>query len=328
MHALLRPPEGRPRAGLREGVPDRLDPVRAARRAARAGRRAAREARRASGWNGARLYGHDPDDGVGGFGAFFLLLDEPEVYGLPPDPVVTTRAPAGHVDARPRSRPRRAARRHRGRVPRRPAMSEPRRESRSVLRAADHQGAGLEAGDPVLLLHGRPRRARRRCSRSPRARRATSGSRRRRLLPRRRRRRRLAAPADLRPRPAGAVPEHAARLQGDLADERRELDPRRLGRRVERPPPRSSCSDRCQPVKVAAEAVSARSAARRSPPTPARCSRTPRSRSGTRRGDELPFVFGASAARAQARPRRSAAAARRRPGAAPRDRRRRRRARP
>ncbi|MEV1113312.1 4Fe-4S ferredoxin, partial [Micromonospora sp. NPDC049751] len=24
-------------------------------------------------------------------GAFFLLLDEPEVYGLPPDPVVTTR---------------------------------------------------------------------------------------------------------------------------------------------------------------------------------------------------------------------------------------------
>jgi formate dehydrogenase iron-sulfur subunit len=39
----------------------------------------------------ARLYGHDADDGVGGFGAFFLLLDEPETYGLPPDPVVTTR---------------------------------------------------------------------------------------------------------------------------------------------------------------------------------------------------------------------------------------------
>ncbi len=38
----------------------------------------------------ARLYGHDPDDGVGGDGAFFLLLDEPEVYGLPPDAVVTT----------------------------------------------------------------------------------------------------------------------------------------------------------------------------------------------------------------------------------------------
>jgi formate dehydrogenase iron-sulfur subunit len=39
----------------------------------------------------ARLYGADPADGIGGAGAFFLLLDRPEVYGLPPDPVVTTR---------------------------------------------------------------------------------------------------------------------------------------------------------------------------------------------------------------------------------------------
>jgi formate dehydrogenase iron-sulfur subunit len=39
----------------------------------------------------ARLYGESPDDGVGGSGAMFLLLDEPEVYGLPPDPVVSTR---------------------------------------------------------------------------------------------------------------------------------------------------------------------------------------------------------------------------------------------
>jgi formate dehydrogenase iron-sulfur subunit len=39
----------------------------------------------------ARLYGADPQDGIGGAGAMFLLLDEPEVYGLPPDPVVTTR---------------------------------------------------------------------------------------------------------------------------------------------------------------------------------------------------------------------------------------------
>src|SRR4051794_12462547 len=39
----------------------------------------------------ARLYGADESDGVGGMGAFFLLLDEPEVYGLPPDPVSTTR---------------------------------------------------------------------------------------------------------------------------------------------------------------------------------------------------------------------------------------------
>jgi formate dehydrogenase iron-sulfur subunit len=45
----------------------------------------------AQGVESARLYGRDEDDGVGGAGAFFLLLDEPEVYGLPPDPVVTTR---------------------------------------------------------------------------------------------------------------------------------------------------------------------------------------------------------------------------------------------
>jgi len=39
----------------------------------------------------ARLYLENPADGIGGAGAFFLLLDDPEVYGLPPDPVVTTR---------------------------------------------------------------------------------------------------------------------------------------------------------------------------------------------------------------------------------------------
>ncbi len=43
------------------------------------------------GVRGAQLYGRDPDDGVGGNGAFFLLLDDPEVYGLPPDPVTPTR---------------------------------------------------------------------------------------------------------------------------------------------------------------------------------------------------------------------------------------------
>jgi formate dehydrogenase iron-sulfur subunit len=56
---------------------------------ARAGERV--EALHEAGVADARLYGADPADGVGGDGAFFLLLDEPEVYGLPPDPVVTTR---------------------------------------------------------------------------------------------------------------------------------------------------------------------------------------------------------------------------------------------
>ena len=40
----------------------------------------------------ARLYGVDESDNeVGGLNAFFLLLDEPEVYGLPAHPVTTTR---------------------------------------------------------------------------------------------------------------------------------------------------------------------------------------------------------------------------------------------
>jgi formate dehydrogenase iron-sulfur subunit len=39
----------------------------------------------------AQLYLADEEDGVGGAGAFFLLLDDPEVYGLPPDPVDTNR---------------------------------------------------------------------------------------------------------------------------------------------------------------------------------------------------------------------------------------------
>ena len=44
-----------------------------------------------AGESSARLYGEDPGDGVGGQGSIFLLLDEPEVYGLPPDPVSSTR---------------------------------------------------------------------------------------------------------------------------------------------------------------------------------------------------------------------------------------------
>ena len=44
----------------------------------------------AQGMTEARLYGANELDGVGGTGALFLLLDEPEVYGLPPDPRVCT----------------------------------------------------------------------------------------------------------------------------------------------------------------------------------------------------------------------------------------------
>ena len=44
----------------------------------------------AQGMTEARLYGANDLDGVGGTGSIFLLLDEPEVYGLPPDPRVPT----------------------------------------------------------------------------------------------------------------------------------------------------------------------------------------------------------------------------------------------
>jgi formate dehydrogenase iron-sulfur subunit len=44
----------------------------------------------ARGLTEARLYGANEHDGVGGIGSVFLLLDEPEVYGLPPDPRVPT----------------------------------------------------------------------------------------------------------------------------------------------------------------------------------------------------------------------------------------------
>jgi formate dehydrogenase iron-sulfur subunit len=42
-----------------------------------------------AGADGARLYGANEEEY--GMGAFFLLLDEPEYYGLPPDPEVVTR---------------------------------------------------------------------------------------------------------------------------------------------------------------------------------------------------------------------------------------------
>ena len=82
MHALLRPPAGRAEPGLRPGLPDRLDPVRPDRRAAseRADARVEQLQGRAS--SRAYLYGAD-DKMLGGLNAFYLLVDKPEVYGLP-----------------------------------------------------------------------------------------------------------------------------------------------------------------------------------------------------------------------------------------------------
>src|SRR4029078_4152448 len=104
----------------------------------------------------ARLYGSDENDGVGGTGSVFLLLDEPEVYGLPPDPRVPTAdlprtfnpaGVAGCAEVAPR-RPARNVQRGRGggdrddrrrrrvvRDRRAPAMSEARRANDDTHRA-------------------------------------------------------------------------------------------------------------------------------------------------------------------------------------------------
>jgi len=42
-------------------------------------------------FEGAQLYLTNKDDGIGGGGSTWLLLDRPEVYGLPPDPIVPTK---------------------------------------------------------------------------------------------------------------------------------------------------------------------------------------------------------------------------------------------
>ncbi len=42
-------------------------------------------------FEGAQLYLENENDGIGGGGSIFLLLDRPEVYGLPPNPVVPTK---------------------------------------------------------------------------------------------------------------------------------------------------------------------------------------------------------------------------------------------
>jgi formate dehydrogenase iron-sulfur subunit len=45
----------------------------------------------AQGESRAQLYGADPDGPLGGLNSFFLLVDEPEVYGLPREPKMPTR---------------------------------------------------------------------------------------------------------------------------------------------------------------------------------------------------------------------------------------------
>ncbi len=46
---------------------------------------------KAQGEQRARLYGDDPKGPLGGLNSFYLLVDEPEVYGLPKDPKLPSR---------------------------------------------------------------------------------------------------------------------------------------------------------------------------------------------------------------------------------------------
>ena len=86
VHALLRPPRGRAGAGLREVVPDRLDPVRPPRGARGDRLSPASPQLHERGIEGAYLYGagDEPEEQLaGGLGSFFLLTEPPERYGLP-----------------------------------------------------------------------------------------------------------------------------------------------------------------------------------------------------------------------------------------------------
>ena len=91
MHALLRPSEGRHGAGVRQGVPDRFDHVRRPGTIARNRPRPCQPPARTRDERG-YLYGADAaQPGTEGLNAFFLLVDKPEVYNLPPNPVVPTK---------------------------------------------------------------------------------------------------------------------------------------------------------------------------------------------------------------------------------------------
>ena len=86
VHALLRPPAGRPGPGLRQGVPDGVDPVRPDRRAARTRPQARARSFTAGASAGAYLYGDAPTETYSGLNSFYLLVDRPSVYGLPDKP--------------------------------------------------------------------------------------------------------------------------------------------------------------------------------------------------------------------------------------------------
>ncbi len=170
------------------------------------------------GVSSARLYLDDENDGIGGAGAFFLLLDEPEVYGLPPDPVVPTRDLASAWRAggsvRCRARRRRCARIHAGVAGDRDADELRTYYDRPVLKAPTWR-----FWIPSYFFLGGTGRVDRRCSRRVPTRSVTRGS---------AAAARVTALAALGggtvgarrgPRPARTLPSHVARVPAVVADE-------------------------------------------------------------------------------------------------------------
>ncbi len=151
VHALLRPAQGRRSSpACAQACPTDSIQFGDARRAARARADERLEKLHEQGVErGAALRRATRTTASAAFGAFFLLLDEPEVYGLPPDPVVTTRDLAVDLGRRGRRRGSACRRRDRGvRGSRCPGVRRSlvgRAEFALLLRAADHQAAGLEA---------------------------------------------------------------------------------------------------------------------------------------------------------------------------------------
>ena len=88
VHALLRPHAERPHPGLRQGLPHRLDPVRhASPTCAGAPTRACSSCSARA----CQAYIYGDEKMLGGLNAFFLLMDQPEVYGLPANPQLPSR---------------------------------------------------------------------------------------------------------------------------------------------------------------------------------------------------------------------------------------------
>ena len=85
VHALLRPAAGRHGARVREGVPDRLDPVRRATTSSWSARSGASPSCTSAAWRARTCTARATraQQLAGGLGAFFLLTEPPERFGLP-----------------------------------------------------------------------------------------------------------------------------------------------------------------------------------------------------------------------------------------------------